>query len=214
VWRSRAKAKTEKDTMTGSGDRIAAARKRAGPKAALFRLSLLLGFGVAATLPMQAAQAQYFPAPWSYPYYDGYPPPRPPGTLMPSRRMAADESGPRVVGSDMSYGVVPLAEIRRRVALLGFHLIAMPRHKDRIYLAEAEDAHGLRHRLVFDAYEGNVIEDTKLAVIPKKPPLKPSAGAASLPAKAKKKTAAETQASDKPAAVTAESKAAQDADKK
>lgn len=199
--------------MTGSGDRIAAARKRAGPEAALFRLSLFVGFGVAATLPMQAAQAQYFPAPWSYPYYDGYPPPRPPGTLMPSRRMAADESGPRVVGSDMSYGVVPLAEIRRRVALLGFHLIAMPRHKDRIYLAEAEDAHGLPHRLVFDAYEGNVIEDTKLAVIPKKPTLKPPAGAASLAPGVEKKTG--TQAQPKSAAATADDKKTdQAADKK
>ncbi len=191
--------------MTGSGERIAAARKRAGPKAALFRFSLLLGFGVVAALPMQAARAQYFPAPWSYPYYDGYPPPRPPGTLMPSRRMAADESGPRVVGSDMSYGVVPLAEIRRRVALLGFHLIAMPRHKNRIYLAEAEDAHGLPHRLVFDAYEGNVIEDTKLAVSPKKPPLKPSAAAASVAPGPEKKTG--TQTPPKSAAATVDNKA-------
>jgi hypothetical protein len=198
--------------MTGSGDRNAAARKRAGPKAALFGFSLLLGLGIAATLPRRAAQAQYFPAPWSYPYYDGYPPPLPPGTVVPSRRIAAGESGPRVVGSDASYGVVPLAEIRRRVALLGFHLIAMPRHKDRIYLAEAEDAHGLPHRLVFDAYEGNVVEDTKLAVIPKKTPLKPLAGAASVPPGAEKKTGAETQ--PKSAAETAEGKAAQDADKK
>jgi hypothetical protein len=213
MWRSRAKAKTEKDIMTDSGDRIAAARKRAGPKAALFRVSLVIGLGVAATLPMRAAQAQYFPAPWSYPYYDGYPPPLPPGAVtQPQRRMAAGESGPRVVGSDMSYGVVPLAEIRRRVALLGFHLIASPRHKDRIYLAEAEDAHGLPHRLVFDAYEGNVIEDTKLAVVPKKPLLKPLAGAAGIAPVVEKK--AETQIEPKSAAATADSKAAQATDKK
>lgn len=198
--------------MTGSDDRTAAARKRAGPKAALFGFSILLGFGTAATLPVPAAQAQYLPAPWSYPYYDGYPPPLPPGRVAPSGRVAAGESGPRVVGSDTSYGVVPLAEIRRRVALLGFHLIAIPRHNDRVYLAEAEDAHGLRHRLVFDAYEGNIIENTKLAVIPKNPSVKPLAGAASVPANAEKKPGAETQA--KSAAVTAESKAAQDADKK
>jgi hypothetical protein len=84
----------------------------------------------------------------------------------------------------------------------------MPRRKDRIYLAEAEDAHGLPHRLVFDAYEGNVIEDTKLAVIPKKSLLKPSAGAASLAPGAEKKTGTQTQ--PKSAAATADDKAADD----
>lgn len=156
--------------MSCSQERIAATPRRncAGPKGrvALFGFSTLLGLGIAVTLPPSAAEAQYFPFPWQYPYYDGYPPPVPPG------RVAAEEAAPRIVGSHTSYGVVPLAEIRRRVALFGFHLIAMPRRKDRIYLAEAEDVHGLRHRLVFDAYEGTIIENTKLAVIPRRLPAK------------------------------------------
>ena len=198
--------------MTGSDDRTAAPRKRAGPRAALCGFSILLGSAAVAMLPLPAAQAQFFPFPWSYPYYDGYPPPVPPGTVFPSRRMTARESGPRAVGSDTSYGVVPLAEIRRRVALLGYHLVAIPRHNERIYLAEAEDAHGLPHRLVFDAYEGDIIENTKLAVIPKKPALKPTVVTTSIPPGAEKKPAAETQT--KSAAVTAQSKPAQDTNKK
>lgn len=135
-------------------------------------LSVLLGIAV---LPMPAAEAQYVPAPWSYPYYDGYPPPIPPG------RVARGEMPPSI-RPDEAYGILPLAEIRRRVAALGFHLIAVPRRKDHIYLAEAEDVHGLIHRLVFDAYRGDIIENTKLAALPKKPKL---AGiAAEPPAKA------------------------------
>lgn len=177
---------------------------RAGVRAgiALFGFSALLGLGLAVTLPLPAAKAQYYPYPWRYPYYDGYPPPVPPG------RVAADENMPRVVGPDAPYGVMPLAEIRRRVALLGFHLIATPRHKDRIYLAEAEDAHGLRHRLVFDAYEGNIIENTKLAVIPKK--LKPLAGPASL----EKKGAQGTKASGSAASSAENSKPSQNTEEK
>ncbi|MGH6676775.1 MAG: hypothetical protein ACRECE_11225, partial [Xanthobacteraceae bacterium] len=130
--------------------------------------SALLGF---AMLPMPTAEAQY--APWSYPYYDGYPAPVPPG------RVAAGETPPppSLQPSETSR-VLPLAEIRRRVAALGFHLIAVPRRKDRIYLAEAEDMHGLTHRLVFDAYRGNIIENTKLAVLPKKPRFAGMAGKA------------------------------------
>lgn len=126
-------------------------------------LSAFLGIAI---LPMPVAEAQYVPAPWSYPYYDGYPPPMPPG------RVARGEMPPPAAGRpDETDAVLPLAEIRRRVAALGFHLIAVPRRKDHIYLAEAEDVHGLMHRLVFDAYRGNIIENTKLAVLPKKPKL-------------------------------------------
>jgi hypothetical protein len=124
-------------------------------------LSAFLGIAI---LPMPAAEAQYVPAPWSYPYYDGYPAPMPPG------RLARGET-PASMQPDAAYGVLPLAEIRRRVAALGFRLVAVPRRKDHIYLAEAEDVHGLTHRLVFDAYRGSIIENTKLAVLPKKPKL-------------------------------------------
>jgi hypothetical protein len=172
--------------MTNSDDRTAAPRSRAARKTVLFGFLTLIGGGAAATLPITAAHAQYLPAPWSYPYYDGYPPPLPPG------RVAAEEGDAEYARPDTSYGVLPPAEIRRRVASLGFHLIAVPRHKDRIYLAEAEDAHGLRHRLVFDAYQGNIIENTKLT--------------------AKKDAKKELQA--KSAAVTPAPKASPDADPK
>lgn len=154
-----------------SDERAAPSRNRTGAGVAFFGSATLLGLILA--LPSPAAKAQDYPAPWQYPYYDGYPPPLPP------RGIAPDENGPsgpppRDAAREENFfehgqrdkfhgDLVPLAEIRRRVALLGFHLIATPRHKDRIYLAEAEDAHGLRHRIVFDAYEGNIIENTKLA---------------------------------------------------
>jgi hypothetical protein len=194
--------------MSGSDERSGAIprRNRAEAGVALFGFSALLGLGLAVTLPLPAAEAQYYPYPWRYPYYDGYPPPVPPG------RVAADENMPRAVGPDAPYGVMPLAEIRRRVALLGFHLIATPRHKDRIYLAEAEDAHGLRHRLVFDAYEGNIIENTKLAVIPKKLSGKPPAGPASLGPE--KKVAQGTKASGSAAPSAENSRPSQNTDQK
>ncbi|MFZ3178568.1 MAG: hypothetical protein WA150_11495 [Methylovirgula sp.] len=134
-------------------------------------LVLLSPFLGIALLPMPTAEAQY--APWSYPYYDGYPPPMPPGRIA-----AGEMAPPPSIRADEAYGVMPLAEIRRRVAALGFHLIAVPRRKDRIYLAEAEDAHGLTHRLVFDAYRGNIVENTKLAVLPRKPKLAGDTGEA------------------------------------
>jgi hypothetical protein len=60
-----------------------------------------------------------------------------------------------------------LADVRQKVADRGMHLIATPRRKGRIYLAEVEDAHGIRHRLVFDAFAGRLIENTVLG--PKTP---------------------------------------------
>ncbi len=55
-----------------------------------------------------------------------------------------------------------VADVRRRVARLGLHLVAKPRRKDNIFLAEAEDANGIAHRMVFDADSGHLIENTKL----------------------------------------------------
>jgi hypothetical protein len=136
--------------------------------AAALSLAGFLGFSLTNALLTSTAHAQ--PYPWRYPYYDGYPPPMPPGEL------AAREG----YGQDQAYGEppLPLPEIRRRVAIMGFRLVATPRRKNRIYLAEVEDVHGLRHRLVFDAYEGNVIQNTKLPPIVKKAEIKPDAGAA------------------------------------
>jgi hypothetical protein len=184
--------------MNGSDVRKAALSRRIRLKAvALFGLSSILGLSFAASFPAPAAQAQ-FPFPWRFPYFDGYPPPVPPG------RVAAGEE-PEGYGPDGAYGILPVAEIRRRVALHGFHLIAAPRHKDRIYLAEAEDVHGLRHRLVFDAYEGKILENTKLTTIPKKTALKPTLGP---------ETATNAASVDKKDVTPPDSKPSGDADKK
>jgi hypothetical protein len=64
---------------------------------------------------------------------------------------------------------VPLARIEQQVAAKGLKLVARPRHNGRIYLAVAEDQHGQRHRLVFDAFGGNLIANTVLPR-PKVPP--------------------------------------------
>ena len=122
--------------------------------------SVALVFIGIALLPV-AAFAQYMPAPWAYPYYDGYPPPTPPA------RVASDEAALPDRPYEMS-GIMPAIEIRRRVAALGFHLIATPRRKDHIYLAEAEDTHGLMHRIVFDAYRGTILQNTRLPALAKR----------------------------------------------
>jgi hypothetical protein len=106
------------------------------------------------------ALAQYGMPPWAYPYSDYRyergeypPPPGPPG----------DEGPPG--GPPGYYAPNPtltVADIRRRVARLGLHLVAKPRRKDNIYLAEAQDPEGGAYRLVFDAQRGRLIENTKL----------------------------------------------------
>jgi hypothetical protein len=111
-------------------------------------------------LTILPASAQYGPPPWAYPYYHdyhgGYPsPPGPPG----------DEGSPGPDYPDSGYEAPPnftVADVRRRVTRLGLHLVAKPRRKDNIFLAEAEDANGIAHRIVFDAGSGHLIENTKL----------------------------------------------------
>jgi hypothetical protein len=102
------------------------------------------------------AQAQYGPPPWAYQYYHGDypPPPGPPG-----------DEGPLAAPPGYFTGLT-VADIRRRVARLGLHLVAKPRRKDNIYLAEAQDPSGVAYRLVFDAQAGRLIQNTRL------PPLK------------------------------------------
>ncbi len=160
--------------------------------------ALLAAFLGVAILPMPAAEAQYIPAPWSFPYYDGYPPPMPPG------RIARRETPPAAVRPDDADAVLPVIEIRRRVAALGFHLIAAPRHKERIYLAEAEDVHGLMHRLVFDAYRGNIIENTKLATLPKKSKLAGTAAETSAAPDPQPKPVGDKSTASKPVLRTAQ----------
>jgi hypothetical protein len=107
----------------------------------------------AAGLASTPAQAQYFERPDRF-YYEDYGVP-----------------GPEVIYPE-GPAAIPLAAVRELVAQRHLHLIATPRRKGRIYLVEAEDARGMRHRLVFDVYEGRLIEDTVLG--PKAPLPNPS----------------------------------------
>ena len=91
---------------------------------------------------MTPAAAQWWLPPWANPNYRGdYPPDD------------GDYSEPRGVS---------VVEVRRHVAKLGLHLVAKPRKKDEIYLAEAADPNGTLHRLVFDAETGHLIQNTQL----------------------------------------------------
>lgn len=105
------------------------------------------------------AQAQYGLPPWAYQYYHGDypPPPGPPG-----------DEGPLAAPPGYFQQGLTVADIRRRVARLGLHLVAKPRRRDNIYLAEAEDPNGVAYRLVFDAEAGRLIQNTKLPPLKKK----------------------------------------------
>jgi hypothetical protein len=46
-------------------------------------------------------------------------------------------------------------------------LIAPPRQKGKIYLAEVEDSKSVRHRLIYDANDGHLIENTPLGPVKK-----------------------------------------------
>jgi hypothetical protein len=115
------------------------------------------------------AQAQYGPPPWAYQYYHGDypPPPGPPG-----------DEGPLAAPPGYFAPALTVADIRRRVARLGLHLVAKPRRRDNIYLAEAEDPNGVAYRLVFDAQAGRLIQNTKLPPLKKKIAATPPATAA------------------------------------
>jgi hypothetical protein len=77
--------------------------------------------------------------------------------------------GPGYRGRPERAGVVPVAVLERRIRSAGFRLIAPPRHKGNIYLAEVEDRNEIRHRLVYDAYSGELLENTPLGPVKKKP---------------------------------------------
>lgn len=136
------------------------AGRRSFPR--LWRLSALCIMpAVTFALPLPA-MAQGVP-PWVYSYYRGeYPPPPPPGYSGPVNNMASYEA-PRGL---------TVAEIRRRVAHMGLHLVAKPRRKDNIFLAEAEAAGGSGHRLVFNADSGQLMENTALP--PRKKHIRPA----------------------------------------
>jgi len=63
--------------------------------------------------------------------------------------------------------------IEKKVRSAGYRLIAAPRHNGEIYLAEVEDNKSNRRRLVYDAFDGRLIENTVLG------PAKPGKAASS-----------------------------------
>lgn len=147
-------ADSKEDTLAGS---------RTLSSRAVRRGALAFVGSLVASLTFVPASAQYGPPPWAYPYYHDYhggypPPPGPPGDEGPP-------GGPDYPGNGPGYEAprsFTTADVRRRVARLGLHLVAKPRRKDNIYLAEAEDPNGVAHRMVFDADSGRLIENTKL----------------------------------------------------
>jgi len=55
--------------------------------------------------------------------------------------------------------------IAKKVQGAGYRLIASPRHTGNIYLAWAEDSQANRRRLVFDATDGRLLENTVLGPV-------------------------------------------------
>jgi hypothetical protein len=148
--------------MTSSPKSLLARPWRIGARAAC-----VSGLVTAALLACAPAQAQYYnwgdgsyfgdgdypePGPHDYPGPRDYLEPGPRAGYLGPGGYRDEPSSPRPRLS--------LTDIRQRAEQRGLHLIATPRRKGRIYLAAAEDGRGVRHRLVFDAYEGQLLENT------------------------------------------------------
>jgi hypothetical protein len=130
----------------------------AGRKAATWGLVSLAAALCLTGFSAAPASAQFF----EY-YYDDQPYPEAAYPLYPERPAYRDypvSPGPR------GGATISLADVRQRVAQRGMHLVATPRRKGRIYLAETEDGRGVRHRLVFDAFDGHLLENTVLGAKP------------------------------------------------
>jgi hypothetical protein len=121
------------------------------------RLAVVLGAPLLLMPAVAPAAAQWGLPPWFNPSYRGdYPPP-------------PDEDDGYREPSGISLG-----DVRRRVATLGLHLVAKPRRKDDIYLAEAADSNGTLHRLVFSAANGHLLQNISLPPRKKKIAAKPA----------------------------------------
>ena len=103
-------------------------------------------FGFAVFLSQSPAQAQFYGGWGPYPF---------PMLPMPPPVMYPRATQPR-------YQPIPPGTIRRMVANMGLRLVAEPRQKGHIYLAETEDSHGQRRRVVLDAYNGTVVQNVPL----------------------------------------------------
>jgi len=61
-----------------------------------------------------------------------------------------------------THGKDVLARIDQRLRELGLRQIAAPRRKDRVYIIAATERNGRRHRVIFDAHNGALMENRPL----------------------------------------------------
>ncbi|ACB96845.1 hypothetical protein [Beijerinckia indica] len=147
-----------------------------------------LAFALSGLAASTAAEAQFFYGPRAYggPYdygspYDGdmpydsgglwggpqsgpWEPPEAPFYDGPSRRRS---SVPRPSsGRTGGHGEGVLATIERHLERLGLRQIAAPRRKDKIYIIAATEPNGRRHRVIFDATTGALMENRPLGEKP------------------------------------------------
>jgi hypothetical protein len=109
-------------------------------------------FGFAAMIFQTPVQAQFYGG-WG-PYYPLPVPAPAPRYAYPEEEQPGDPP-------------IPPATIRKWVSEMGLRLVAAPRKKGRIYLAETEDPQGQRRRVVFDAFDGTIIQNVPLGARPK-----------------------------------------------
>ncbi|QXX74632.1 hypothetical protein [Methylovirgula sp. HY1] len=186
--------------MNRSDERAAAplSRKRSGRKAVGFASLGFLALGLTVSLPVTCAQAQFFRG-WGWQADDG-PPPIPPRDVG---RPPGYWRGPPPETIYPAYSAVPVDEIRRRASRVGLHLLATPHRKGDVYIAFGEDAHGLLHRLVFDAHEGRLVKNDTVDIKAKTQPIQPA-----IPASAQVPRARPAQARAAPAAANTPAAAA------
>jgi hypothetical protein len=115
------------------------------------RQAATTAFGFAVILFQSPVQAQFYGGwgPYPFPML-----PMPPPVIYPR-------------AAQPGYQPIPPGTIRRMVANMGLRLVAAPRQKGHIYLAETEDPQGQRRRVVFDAYNGTVVQNVPLGHGPK-----------------------------------------------
>jgi hypothetical protein len=154
---------------------------------------LALGFLVT---PVTCAGAQALGGVWD-PDYVGGPPPIPPRDVYTGRptAWAAPPPPPGYYNGNNAYPPAPysrnapvpynnaspspyasqmptplrvsIADMRRKASAIGLHLVGTPHRQGRVYIAFAEDSHGLLHHLTFDAYEGTLTENETSTVTAK-----------------------------------------------
>jgi hypothetical protein len=104
-----------------------------------------IAFAICATYPLETTKAEVF-ASWGFYQFRLSPSPAP------------KEIYPETFYPGPSSGVLPRAEIVRRAAATGLQPIAPPRRMEEVYVVVAKEKSGRLHRLVFDAYEGDLID--------------------------------------------------------